>query len=61
MDRVKLGGMKVAYCPKCSHPVREHQPCWGMTCSGNRASLYGCSICDCQMTEREKLKAWGGR
>lgn len=54
-----MGGV---ICAKCGHPVREHQPSSGGSAAGHAQShtTYGCSVCDCQLTEIEKMRAWGG-
>ena len=49
-----------AICVKCGHPVAEHQPAWGSPGRSGHTGTYGCSICDCQLTENEKMRAWGG-
>ena len=48
-------------CPKCGHPVREHQPAYGAKVPHSTQATMGCSICNCQLTEVEKMRAWGGR
>ena len=50
-----------AICVRCGHPVAEHQIAWGTKSTTNRASLYGCSICSCVLTEVQKIRAWGGQ
>ncbi len=50
MDRVA--------CPKCGHPVAEHQPSYAAN-TYHKERTVGCSICDCILTLRQKLLAWG--
>ena len=51
-------GIVYAICVRCGHPVAEHQPAWGAV-SGSFPT-YGCSTCDCQLTEVQKIRGWGG-
>ena len=60
MAQLRDSPIVYAICVRCGHPVAEHQTAWGKVTSGNAASLHGCSICDCVLTETEKLRAWGG-
>ena len=49
-----------ALCPKCGHEVREHQPAFGSRrTSGTWNQYSGCSVCDCLLSEFEKIRAWG--
>ena len=48
-------------CHRCGHPVREHQPAWGSGVTHGHQGTLGCSVCNCQLTMNEKLRAWGGR
>ncbi len=48
-------------CPKCGHEVREHQPSWGAPSRSGYEGTFGCSLCNCQLTVNQKLRAWGGR
>ncbi len=50
-----------AHCRKCGHEVREHQPVWGAPARSGTDGTVGCSLCNCQLTMTEKLRAWGGR
>ena len=53
--------LEIPRCPKCGHPVAEHQTCYGAKAAGGHTGTFGCSVCDCQLTEIQKLRAWGGR
>ncbi len=57
MDR---GDIVYAICLECSHPVAEHQPAWGSKTGGGYGETYGCSVCNCQLSQNEKLRAWVG-